>query len=68
MILLNRSYAGLLSGNIVQLTTQLEAQLSPTAQDYFINSPFGNHHLILPGNWAQRLKLSAKFLRMEVIE
>jgi hypothetical protein len=27
MILLNRSYAGLLSGNIVQLTTQLEAQL-----------------------------------------
>jgi len=48
--------------------TQLEVQLIDSAQDYFINNPFGNHHLILPGDWMQRLKLTAKLLRMEVVE
>jgi len=48
--------------------TQLEVELTPTAKDYFINNPFGNHHLILPGDWIQRLKLAAKLLRMEIVE
>jgi L-fucose isomerase-like protein len=48
--------------------TQLEVQLNPIAQNYFVNNPFGNHHLILPGNYTQRLRLAANLLRMEVIE
>jgi len=48
--------------------TQLEVQLKSTAQDYFVNNPFGNHHLIIPGDWTQRLNLAAKLLRMEVVE
>lgn len=48
--------------------TQLEVQLSETAQQYFKNNPFGNHHLILPGNWSQRIKLAAKLTRMEIVE
>jgi L-fucose isomerase-like protein len=48
--------------------TQLEVELTNSAKDYFINNPFGNHHLILPGDWTQRLKLAAKLLRMEVVE
>ncbi|MHC1703119.1 MAG: hypothetical protein AB9846_04355 [Tenuifilaceae bacterium] len=48
--------------------TQLEVQLNQIAQNYFVNNPFGNHHLILPGNYTQRLRLAANLLRMEVIE
>lgn len=48
--------------------TQLEVQLKNSAREYFVNNPFGNHHLILPGNWTQRLKLAALLLRMEVVE
>ncbi len=48
--------------------TQLEVQLSESAKDYFMNNPFGNHHLILPGNWIQRLKLAARLTRMEIVE
>ncbi|RPH32924.1 MAG: hypothetical protein EHM93_07010 [Bacteroidales bacterium] len=48
--------------------TQLEVQLTNAAQDYFKNRPFGNHHLILPGDWVQRLTLASQLLRMEVKE
>lgn len=48
--------------------TQIEVKLSDSARAYFINNPFGNHHQILPGDWAQRLKLAALLLRMEVVE
>jgi L-fucose isomerase-like protein len=48
--------------------TQLEVELTNSAKYYFVNNPFGNHHLILPGDWTQRLKLAAKLLRMEVVE
>ncbi len=48
--------------------TQLEVQLSESASDYFMNNPFGNHHLILPGNWIQRLKLAARLTKMEIVE
>ncbi len=48
--------------------TQLEVQLNQIAQNYFVNNPFGNHHLILPGDYSQRLRLAANLLRMEVIE
>ncbi len=48
--------------------TQLEVQLSASAKDYFMNNPFGNHHLILPGDWIQRLKLAARLTRMEIVE
>ncbi len=48
--------------------TQLEVQLNSTAQDYFLNNPFGNHHLIIPGDWTKRLSLAAKLLRMDVVE
>jgi L-fucose isomerase-like protein len=48
--------------------TQLEIQIPISASDYFVNNPFGNHHLIIPGNWVQRLKLAALLLRMEIVE
>lgn len=48
--------------------TQLEVELSSSAKEYFISNPFGNHHLILPGNWTQRLRLAASLLRMQVVE
>ncbi len=48
--------------------TQIEVQLTDSAQDYFLNNPFGNHHLIIPGDWTQRLKLAAKLLRMDIVE
>jgi len=47
--------------------TQIEVQLSDSAKSYFVNKPLGNHHLILPGDWTQRLSLAAKLLRMEVV-
>lgn len=47
--------------------TQLEVELSESAKKYFLNNPFGNHHLILPGDWSQRLSLASKLLRMEVV-
>jgi len=48
--------------------TQLEVQISESASNYFLNYPFGNHHLIIPGNWIKRLKLTALLLRMEIVE
>ena len=48
--------------------TQVEVELLGSAKEYFINNPFGNHHLILPGDWTQRLRLAASLLRMEIIE
>ncbi len=48
--------------------TQLEVQISKSAIDYFLNNPFGNHHIVIPGNWIQRLKLAALLLRMEIVE
>lgn len=48
--------------------TQLEVHLVDSAQKYFMNEPFGNHHLILPGDWTQRLKLASMLLRIEVVE
>lgn len=48
--------------------TQVEVALSDSATNYFRNDPFGNHHLIIPGNHVQRLKLVANALRMTVVE
>lgn len=48
--------------------TQLEVEISNSANSYFINNPFGNHHLILPGNRVEVLKLAAMLLRMEIVE
>lgn len=52
----------------VACRTQLEVKITPSATKYFLEYPFGNHHLILPGKFAQRLKLAAKLLQMEVVE
>lgn len=48
--------------------TQLEVEISPSAQKYFIQRPFGNHHMVLPGNWTQRIALAAELLNIEVIQ
>lgn len=48
--------------------TQVELVLSNSAVSYFKNDPFGNHHLILPGDYCQRLILAAKTLKMTVVE
>lgn len=48
--------------------TQVELVLSNSAVSYFRNNPFGNHHLILPGDYVQRLSLAAKSLKMNVVE
>ncbi|MGE0077784.1 MAG: hypothetical protein AB7S48_07995 [Bacteroidales bacterium] len=48
--------------------TQLEMAISDSANKYFMNKPFGNHHLLLPGNLTGQLKLAALILRMEVVE
>jgi len=48
--------------------TQLEVEISDSAARYFTDSPFGNHHLILPNSYTMRLKLAARLLRMEVVE
>ena len=48
--------------------TQVELVLSNNAVNYFRNNPFGNHHLILPGDYTQRLLLAAKTLKMNVVE
>lgn len=48
--------------------TQVELVLSNSAVNYFKNDPFGNHHLILPGDYCQRLILAAKTLKMTVVE
>lgn len=48
--------------------TQVEVSLCQSATNYFRNNPFGNHHLLIPGNHLQRLKLAAKALNMVVVE
>jgi len=48
--------------------TQVEVALTGSATDYFQNNPFGNHHLLIPGNHVQRLKLAAHALKMIVVE
>lgn len=48
--------------------TQVEVALSDSAINYFRNDPFGNHHLLIPGNHVQRLKLAASALKMIVVE
>jgi L-fucose isomerase-like protein len=45
--------------------TQLGVVVSSEIADYFVNSPLGNHHLIIPGNFLLGLDLAAKMLRME---
>jgi L-fucose isomerase-like protein len=48
--------------------TQLEVEISTSANKYFLNNPFGNHHLLIPGNRVEVLKLAAQILRMEIVE
>jgi L-fucose isomerase-like protein len=48
--------------------TQLEVEVPGSAARYFTDSPFGNHHLILPHDCTLQLKLAARLLRMEVVE
>lgn len=48
--------------------TQLEVEITDTASRYFTETPFGNHHLLIPGNKVEVLKLAANILRMEVVE
>lgn len=48
--------------------TQLEVALSPSAHDYLMHRAYGNHHLLLPGRWASRLRLVAHLLQIEVEE
>lgn len=48
--------------------TQLEVEISTSANQYFLNNPFGNHHLLLPGNRVEQLRLAALLLRMEILE
>ncbi len=48
--------------------TQLEVEITESASRYFVNAPFGNHHLIIPGNRVETLKLAALLLRMEIVE
>lgn len=47
--------------------TQLEVELSPSASKYFTETPFGNHHMVLPGDWVQRLTLAAELLNIGVV-
>ncbi|QKG78981.1 hypothetical protein [Tenuifilum thalassicum] len=47
--------------------TQVEVELSQTAIKYFTENPFGNHHMVLPGNWTKRLELAAQLLSIEVV-
>ncbi|MBQ9470294.1 MAG: hypothetical protein IJU72_05005 [Bacteroidales bacterium] len=46
--------------------TQLEVAISAPAYDYFMNRAYGNHHLLLPGHWANRLRLAAQLLQITV--
>ena len=48
--------------------TQVEVALTDSAVSYFRNDPFGNHHLLIPGNHVQRLKLAANALKMIIVE
>ncbi len=48
--------------------TQLEVEISDSANRYFTSNPFGNHHLFVPGNKVEVLKLAASLLRMEIVE
>lgn len=48
--------------------TQLEVEITNSASQYFLTNPFGNHHLVVPGNWTNRLKLAAKLIGIEVVE
>lgn len=47
--------------------TQLEVELTPEASRYFTRAPFGNHHLLLPGNYVNRLMFAARLLQLEVV-
>lgn len=48
--------------------TQLKVKVKESAGRYFTETPFGNHHMVLPGNWTERLKLAARIVGMEVVE
>lgn len=48
--------------------TQLEVALTDTAFSYFTENPFGNHHLIIPGNKVKVIKLAAMLLQVGVVE
>jgi L-fucose isomerase-like protein len=47
--------------------TQVELEISPTISHYFTNNPLGNHHLVIPGDHCERLKLAAKLLKLELV-
>lgn len=48
--------------------TQIEVKLPPAAIRYFREAPFGNHHLILPGDHLAALKLACRLAGMTVVE
>lgn len=69
---LNRIFVS--KGNITNRTkvktacrTQVEVRITESASCYFLEKPFGNHHLIIPGDWLERLRWAALLLRMEII-
>lgn len=48
--------------------TQVEVEITESACRYFTNNPFGNHHLVIPGNKVKILRLAALLLRMEIVD
>lgn len=47
--------------------TQLTLTLSHEQISYFINNPLGNHHLVIPGNHVETLRLAAEVLKLECV-
>lgn len=47
--------------------TQVWAEIDENTRSYFINSPLGNHHLVVPGNRVTELWLAAKVLGIEIV-
>ena len=47
--------------------TQVKVQLPPEAVDSLRNNPLGNHHLFIPGNFVEEIKMIFELIGMEIV-
>ncbi|MDD3892848.1 MAG: hypothetical protein PHE03_11160, partial [Bacteroidales bacterium] len=47
--------------------TQLLVNVQDSTINYFLNKPLGNHHLVIPADFALGFELAARMLKMALV-
>jgi L-fucose isomerase-like protein len=55
------------SGHSFACRTQTEVQLQEADMKTLLTHPLGNHHLVVPGDWTQLIRLACKYKGMAVL-